>query len=142
MYVKSDVYGFGVVLLEILTGLRVLDLNRPGREQNLVDWAKPLLPEKRKLKRIMDPQLVNNYPSKAAFQAAALVLKCLEPDPKNRPSMEGVLCDLEQISAIKMTPKESKVSVRPTNNHRHYNHHRSPLHSKYSGANQREPMSY
>ncbi|KAL0431055.1 UNVERIFIED_CONTAM: putative serine/threonine-protein kinase PIX13, partial [Sesamum radiatum] len=43
LYVKSDVYGFGVVLLEMLTGLRALDTRRPSGQHNLVDWLKPLL---------------------------------------------------------------------------------------------------
>lgn len=106
LYVKSDVYGFGVVLLEILTGLVVLDLNRPAGEQNLVEWAKPSLSEKKKLKKIMDPRLENEYPMKGAIQAAEIVLKCVENDPKNRPSMEEILVNLEQIRDMKMSPKE------------------------------------
>ncbi|KAM3743664.1 hypothetical protein ACB098_07G163900 [Castanea mollissima] len=46
LYVKSDVYGFGVVLVEILTGLRAVDTNRPSGKQNLVDWVKPYLSER------------------------------------------------------------------------------------------------
>lgn len=37
--VKSDVYSYGVVLLELITGRRVIDNSRPGREQNLIDWV-------------------------------------------------------------------------------------------------------
>ncbi|KAI6690658.1 hypothetical protein NL676_027486 [Syzygium grande] len=44
LYVKSDVYGFGVVLLEMLTGLQALDPERPSGRQNLVEWARPSLP--------------------------------------------------------------------------------------------------
>lgn len=36
---KSDIYSFGVVLLEIVTGRRAIDYTRPGPEQNLVDWV-------------------------------------------------------------------------------------------------------
>lgn len=100
LYVKSDVYGFGVVLLEILTGLRVLDLNRPTSEQNLVKGAMPILPEKGKLKKIMDPRLDDKYPLKAAFRVAKIVLQCLKSEPQNRPSMKEVLANLEQISDI------------------------------------------
>ncbi|KAH7404046.1 hypothetical protein KP509_15G008300 [Ceratopteris richardii] len=46
---KSDVYSFGVVLLEILTGRRAVDKNRPFEEQNLVEWARPFLNDKRKI---------------------------------------------------------------------------------------------
>lgn len=109
LYVKSDVFGFGVVLLEIITGRRVLDLNRPSGEHNLVDWAKPLLTDNRKLMIIMDPQLDGHYPSKAAFKTAQLILKCLKPDPKRRPSMEQVLHTLHHISKIQMKPNVDKT---------------------------------
>uniref|UniRef100_A0A0D6R2L3 non-specific serine/threonine protein kinase n=1 Tax=Araucaria cunninghamii TaxID=56994 RepID=A0A0D6R2L3_ARACU len=38
---KSDVYGFGVVLLEMLSGLRAVDTNRPAGHHKLVEWAAP-----------------------------------------------------------------------------------------------------
>uniref|UniRef100_A0A803QNN5 Protein kinase domain-containing protein n=1 Tax=Cannabis sativa TaxID=3483 RepID=A0A803QNN5_CANSA len=46
---KSDVYSFGVVLLELLSGRRAVDKTKVGIEQNLVDWAKPYLGDRRKL---------------------------------------------------------------------------------------------
>ena len=49
MYVKSDVYGFGVVMLEMLSGQRALDPNRPNGQLSLADWAKPSLADRRKL---------------------------------------------------------------------------------------------
>lgn len=129
LYVKSDVYGFGVVLLEILSGRRVLDLNRPNGEHNLVDWAKPMLPDKKKLRKLMDPRLEAQYPSKAAFQIAEIIVKCLEPDPKNRPSMEEILECLEQCNGIQMKPRSKNT----TRNHNHRGH-RSPLHVKKTGS--------
>ncbi|KAK6245688.1 hypothetical protein SCA6_008778 [Theobroma cacao] len=139
LYVKSDVYGFGVVLLEMLTGLRALDTNRPSGEHNLVEWAKYSLTQKKKLKKIMDPRLEERYPLKAALQAGELILRCLESDPKNRPSMEEVLETLEKISAINEKPKDSKASTSHRNaicqeeQQSHYNH-RSPVHSRHGGA--------
>ncbi|KAI4327834.1 hypothetical protein L6164_020251 [Bauhinia variegata] len=107
LYVKSDVYGFGVVLLEMLTGERALDPKRPSGQHNLVDWLKPILPYRRKLKSIMDKKIEGQYSPKAASQAAQLTLKCLEPDPKNRPSMKDVLEELERIQAIQDKSKEA-----------------------------------
>lgn len=138
LYVKSDVYGFGVVLLEMLSGQRALDPNRPRGQHNLVDWAKPLLSERRKLTRLMDPRFEGQYPSKAALRAAQLTLKCLAAEPKNRPSMKQVVETLEQIQAISDKPTESKYkSARPVNHHNHQLHHvqnRSPLHPQINGV--------
>ncbi|XP_042039664.1 probable serine/threonine-protein kinase PIX13 [Salvia splendens] len=107
LYVKSDVYGYGVVLLELLTGSRALDTQRA--QQNLVDWMKPLLSQKRKLKTIMDARLQGQYSSKAAAQAAQLTLRCLEQEPRKRPPMKEVAEVLEQIAAMEK-PKVSKSS--------------------------------
>ncbi|XP_045828062.1 probable serine/threonine-protein kinase PIX13 isoform X3 [Trifolium pratense] len=97
LYVKSDVYGFGVVLVEILTGQRSIDTDRPTGYHSLIDWIKPHLLDKKKLKNVMDDHLKDNYPMKAAFPIAKLALKCLEPKPKMRPSMKDVLETLQGI---------------------------------------------
>ncbi|KAH6825710.1 Protein kinase superfamily protein [Perilla frutescens var. hirtella] len=109
LYVKSDVYGFGVVLLELLTGKRALDPRRPSGQQNLVEWVKPDLSQRRKLKSLMDGRIEGQYSSKAASQAAQLTLRCLEQEPRKRPSMKEVAEVLEQIAAMEK-PKESRSS--------------------------------
>jgi len=123
--VKSDVYGFGVVLLEMLTGLQALDNTRPSGQQNLVEWARPSLRDKRKLRKIMDSRLEGRYPLKAATQAAELILKCLEADPKVRPSMEEVLATLENINTIWEKNQETRedASSRPSSYQHHHNYH-------------------
>ncbi|KAF5739299.1 Kinase superfamily protein [Tripterygium wilfordii] len=126
LYVKSDVYGFGVVLLEMLTGLRALDTNRPSNKHNLVEWANPSLSSKSKLKKIMDPRLEKNYPINGAMKAGELILKCLEGDPKKRPSMNDVLDDLVRISEMKEKSKERKSKDKES-------HQRSPIHRKHGG---------
>ncbi|KAK4843836.1 hypothetical protein QYF36_013267 [Acer negundo] len=100
LYLKSDVYSFGVVLLELLMGLKVNDPEHPCGEQNLVDWLKSILSQERKLKNIMDTQIEGQYPSRAALQAAQLSLRCLELDPRSRPSMKEVVELLKEIEAL------------------------------------------
>ncbi|XP_059623334.1 probable serine/threonine-protein kinase PIX13 isoform X2 [Cornus florida] len=139
LYVKSDVYGFGVVLLEVLTGMRALDTKRPSGQQNLVEWTRPLLSQKRKLKSIMDVRIEGQYSTKAALEAAQLTLKCLEAEPKNRPSMKEVVEVLERIEAMKEKPKESRINTSKSTGHRSLgqqppNRHRSPLHRSYHGV--------
>ncbi|CAL5402352.1 unnamed protein product [Camellia sinensis] len=136
LYVKSDVYGFGVVLVEMLTSLRAVDQNRPSGQHNLVDWVKPYLTDRRKLKNIMDSRLEGKYPSKAALQIAQLALNCLGTEPKTRPSMKEVLQTLERIDAGDEKPKEPRInSTRHTANRRGQQrlHHRSPLHPWQDG---------
>ncbi|KAL6911809.1 hypothetical protein ACP4OV_000614 [Aristida adscensionis] len=117
LYVKSDVYGFGVVLLEILTGLRALDTDRPAAQHSLVDWAKPYLSDRRKLARLVDPRLEGQYSSRGAQRAAQLTLRCLAADHKNRPSMREVVAVLEEIESMSRAPAtvraEGSVSPRP-----------------------------
>ncbi|KAK7258868.1 hypothetical protein RIF29_24456 [Crotalaria pallida] len=96
--VKSDVYNFGVVLLEMLTGMSAIDTKRPTGQHSLVAWVKPHLCNE-KVKTIMDDKIEGQYSFEAALQAAQLSLKCLEYDPENRPSMIDVLDALEAIKA-------------------------------------------
>ncbi|XP_047327032.1 receptor-like cytoplasmic kinase 176 isoform X2 [Impatiens glandulifera] len=107
LYIKSDVYCFGVVVLELLTGQRVVDVKRPAQQSNLVEWAKPILQDKKKLKRIIDPRLEKQFPVKAVIKTAELITSCLENDPRNRPTMDQVLQILHNIIAIKMPPSSS-----------------------------------
>ena len=98
-------YGYGVVLLELLTGLRAYDKNRSGEQQNLVDWLKPMLSQRKKLKTIIDVHMKGQYSAEAVFQAAELSLKCLESDPQSRPSMKEVVEVLKEIEALKNKTK-------------------------------------
>ncbi|XP_038886859.1 probable serine/threonine-protein kinase PIX13 [Benincasa hispida] len=144
LYVKSDVYGFGVVLIEMLTGLRALDENRPTGQENLVDWIKPYLSERRKLKNVMDFRLEGKYPSRSAYQVAQLALQCIEQEQKNRPSMKEVVETLEQIETANEKPIEprNRASRLASNRNAHQPlHHNSPLHMKQYGihANQTPP---
>lgn len=94
---RSDIYSFGVVLLEMMTGRRVMDKNRPHGEQNLIEWAKPFLSSKRKVLRIMDPRIEGQYSVEGALKAALLAVKCLALEPKFRPKMHEVVKALEQL---------------------------------------------
>lgn len=100
---KNDVYSFGVVLLELLSGRRAIaDERAGGVEETLVEWVKPFLIDKRGVFRIMDTRLGGRYSKKGAQAVAELALKCLNNDPKLRPTMAEVVDSLEQITN---TPK-------------------------------------
>ncbi|GFQ04348.1 protein kinase 2b chloroplastic, partial [Phtheirospermum japonicum] len=93
---KCNVYGFGVVVLELLSGRRAIDRNRVGNEQYLTDWAKPYLRNKRQVSRVMDPRLEGQYSSEKVYAVANIALQCLSPDPKQRPLMDEVFVALDR----------------------------------------------
>ncbi|KAI9100304.1 hypothetical protein K1719_024522 [Acacia pycnantha] len=94
---KCDVYSFGVVLLEILSGKRALDKERPAREHNLVEWAKPYLSSKRRISKIMDTRIEGQYQVHEALKVAKITIQCLSPKPPLRPTMVDVVSALEQL---------------------------------------------
>ncbi|KAL5582385.1 hypothetical protein UlMin_014827 [Ulmus minor] len=96
---KNDVYSFGVVLLEMLTGRRSVDKSRPNGEHNLVEWARPLLGDKRKFYRLMDARFEGHFSIKGAQKALEVAAHCLSRDPKARPLMSEV------VEALKPLPK-------------------------------------
>jgi serine/threonine protein kinase len=104
---KSDVYSFGVVLLEMLTGRRSIDKHRSNGEQNLVEWARPYLVDKRKLYRLVDPRLSGHYSIKGAQKVAQLAHYCLSRDPKARPTMNDVVEVLTPLLSLKDTASSS-----------------------------------
>ncbi|CAN6850026.1 unnamed protein product [Brassica oleracea] len=111
----SDVYSFGVVLLELLTGRKSLDKSRPTREQNLIDWALPLLKEKKKVLNIVDPRMNCEYPVKSVQKAAMLAYHCLNRNPKARPLMRDIVDSLEPLQATEeealLVPTVQKAAI-------------------------------
>ncbi|KAA8521039.1 hypothetical protein F0562_011808 [Nyssa sinensis] len=108
----SDIYSFGVVLLELLTGRRAMDKTRPKTEQNLIDWAKPYLTSSRRLRYIMDPRLAGQYSVKGAKEMALLSLQCVSLNPKDRPRMPAIIETLEglqQLRDMAVTCVEAKI---------------------------------
>ncbi|XP_030447559.1 probable serine/threonine-protein kinase PBL16 [Syzygium oleosum] len=108
---RSDVYSFGVVLLELLTGRKSLDKSRPAREQNLTDWALPLLKEKKKILDLVDPRLDGDYPIKGVHKAAMLSFHCLNRNPKARPLMRDIVDSLEPLLVTDEVSMETTVTV-------------------------------
>lgn len=98
---KSDVYSFGVVLLEMLTGRRSIDKKRPNGEHNLVEWARPVLGDRRLFYRIIDPRLEGHFSVKGAQKAAQLAAQCLSRDPKSRPLMSEIVHALKPLPNLK-----------------------------------------
>lgn len=106
---KSDVYAFGVVLLELLLGRKPVEKLAPAQCQSIVTWAMPQLTDRSKLPNIVDPVISNTMDLKHLYQVAAVAVLCVQPEPSYRPLITDVLHSL-----IPLVPVELGGTLRNT----------------------------
>ncbi|WJX50205.1 hypothetical protein P8452_36540 [Trifolium repens] len=95
---ESDVFSFGVVLLELISGRHPIH-KTSGKEESLVIWASPRLQDSRRvITELVDPQLKGNFPEEEVHIMAYLAKECLLLDPDTRPTMSEVVQILSSIT--------------------------------------------
>ncbi|XP_052623126.1 BRASSINOSTEROID INSENSITIVE 1-associated receptor kinase 1 isoform X1 [Lactuca sativa] len=94
---KSDVYGYGVMLLQLITRQQAYDPTRLANNHNdvmLLDWVKRLLEDK-KLEMLVDADLEGNYLKDGVEELIKIALLCTQVTPSERPKMSEVVKMLE-----------------------------------------------
>uniref|UniRef100_A0A5B7BI90 Protein kinase domain-containing protein n=1 Tax=Davidia involucrata TaxID=16924 RepID=A0A5B7BI90_DAVIN len=125
--IKSDIWSFGVVLYEILTGRRTMERNLPTMEQKLLDWVKQYPADSKRFSMIIDPRIRNQCSLSAARKIAKLADSCLNKNAKDRPTMSQVVESLKQAmedseegtSSKKRSPKSSRSNLVASNQQLH-----------------------
>ncbi|KAM0010967.1 putative transferase, protein kinase RLK-Pelle-LRR-II family [Helianthus debilis subsp. tardiflorus] len=109
---KTDVFGYGIMLLELITGQRAFDLARLANDDDvmLLDWVKGLLKE-RKLEMLVDPDLETNYIDSEVEQLIQVALLCTQGSPMDRPKMSDVVRMLEGDGLAERWDEWQKVEV-------------------------------
>ncbi|XP_022763758.1 BRASSINOSTEROID INSENSITIVE 1-associated receptor kinase 1-like isoform X2 [Durio zibethinus] len=93
---KTDVFGYGVMLLELLTGQKAFNLARLANDEDvmLLDWVKGHVKDRR-LERLVDLDLEGNYIVEEVEQLIQVALLCTQGSPVKRPKMSEVIMMLE-----------------------------------------------
>ncbi|KAH9625446.1 hypothetical protein KSS87_023313 [Heliosperma pusillum] len=91
---RSDVYSFGILVMEIISGRNPVDYSRPPGEVKLVDWVKQMV-SNRNTESIVDPKLAEKPSSRALKRVLLVALRCVDPNAQKRPKMGQVVHMLE-----------------------------------------------
>ncbi|KAL1298029.1 probable receptor-like protein kinase At1g80640 isoform X1 [Arachis hypogaea] len=110
---KSDVYAFGVVLLELLTGKKPMENMSADQYQSLVSWAMPQLTDRLKLPSIVDPVIKDTMDLKHLYQVAAVAVLCVQAEPSYRPLITDVLHSLIPLVHNQLKVGASLTDIEP-----------------------------
>jgi len=112
---KSDVFSYGVVLLEIITGKKPVDPSFPDGQQHVIQWVREHLNSQRDPVEIIDPKL-QGHPDmqiQEMLQALGIALLCTSNRADDRPTMKDVAVLLKEI---KHEAPNGSEAQKPTSN--------------------------
>ncbi|XP_058729575.1 G-type lectin S-receptor-like serine/threonine-protein kinase At4g03230 isoform X1 [Vicia villosa] len=108
---KSDVFSFGVVLLEIISGKRNTGFYRSKEISSLLGYAWRLWREE-KLQDLIDPSLHDSYNENQFLRCSQIGLSCVQDEPDDRPHMSNVVTMLDNETTILSIPKQPTFFTR------------------------------
>uniref|UniRef100_A0A7N0R834 Protein kinase domain-containing protein n=1 Tax=Kalanchoe fedtschenkoi TaxID=63787 RepID=A0A7N0R834_KALFE len=145
---KSDIFSFGVVLLELITGRKAFDSSKKT-EQNLAAWALPHLRDPRKFIQFADPLLQGRFPTRCLHHMIAIAAMCVQEQPTYRPRISDIVVALEYLAtqpynpdALRGAPRSHRASPATRVKNVNSPHQESPSqHDRDRDANVSQPAA-
>ncbi|KAJ0007214.1 hypothetical protein Pint_29557 [Pistacia integerrima] len=104
---KVDVYSFGIILFELITGKpAVIDMDLGSDAYHILEWVIPEI-ERGAIQNIIDPRLQGQFNANAVQKMANAACSCARPTVDERPDISDVLAELNECLAIEMDPGTS-----------------------------------
>lgn len=99
---ESDVYSYGVVLLELITRKKALDPSLYGGT-DFVSWVRSVWAEAEEIQKIVDPSILDEFIDsnimEQVIEVLSLALRCTEKEVSKRPTMREVVKQLTRSSS-------------------------------------------
>ncbi|KAL3700360.1 hypothetical protein R1sor_018382 [Riccia sorocarpa] len=107
---KSDVFSLGVVMLEVVCGREpILAALRGDPDANIVNWARKLVQDG-DVQGLVDPALKSNYKMRSVERVVYLALRCVDPYSRNRPTMPGIVLEINEAMRIETSSEYAYAS--------------------------------
>lgn len=98
---KCDIYSFGIILFELITGEQAV-IRTTKKNIHILQWVIPII-ERGDIKSVVDPRLQENFNINSAWKAVEIALSCISPNVAERPDMSQILAELKDCVSLEMT---------------------------------------